>query len=325
MKTQSTNPYDFQEGSPSTEPGFAVFRNETTGVWHFHGNDMAGQASIFSQAYPSQDKAKLGLASALEAFRKNRMRVEETPEGCQLILKAGNHQEIARSRHYPDHASVEKQVQFFQQVSASAHPEARPVSSPAAPAQAPAADNSTTLAPFRYAFRIHFYPNDNGGSLSGRIENIKTGEQQTFKGLDISSINRFLQAQVREFAGQAEIPAAADVQGTMKVASTLRQSRNLAGKAAIELLLEANEVPGESSVEACTVALRHMETQQTNTLYPQNAQQVQAGQIQLMLETADLPAGMYFMHASVWLQPKNNNLPQGQLKRLQSTGWFQVM
>ena len=323
MKTQTTHLYDFQQDSRSNEPGFVVFKSDTSAVWYFQGNDMTGQASMFSAGYSSQEKAKAGLASALEAFRKNRMRIEESARGWELVLKAGNHQEIARSRPFPDRSSAEKQARFFQQVSASAHPEVRPA--PVVPVAEPQPmDSPATLNPFRYAFRIHFYPNEKEAALSGRIENIKTGKQHSFKGLDISSITRFLQTEVKEFANQSLAPAGAAAEGIVQVRSKVRAARNPAGKAAVELLMDLQTetgLPGEGSVEACTISLRNMESQRTDTLYPKNTQQVQAGQLHLMLEPAELPAGMYYMHASVWLQTATGGSP----RRLQSTGWFQVV
>ncbi len=327
MKTQIKDQYNFQQASPSKQPGFEVFQPAPGKAWFFHGNDVDGKPALFSQPYSTAESAQRGLNSALGLLKKQRAKVQESAEGWCFVLQSGNHQELARSRFFPAREACEKMAGFFQKVANSQHPliENAGSSNQSTEVPSPSQQELAQDNPVRHAFRLYFYPASDGKPLTGRIENIKTQEQKIFKGLDGPAIMQFLKAQVKEFApdGTSDYGIAADHIHTLS--GVLSAPANTKHQDLVELEVVANDMPGESAIEGCTLSLRHMDTQEITTLRNVHARLGAKGKVKINLDASALPIGTYHLNASVWLQNQGSGKKQAPLYHLLGTGWLQLI
>lgn len=337
MKIQEQ--YDFSRPSPSGQPGFEILEIPGQQAWCFQGNDVQGNPALFSQTYRSEESAQRGLKTAINLLRKKSGYVKETPEGWQIFLLAGNHQELARSLPLSDEIAAKKVLQFFQRVAASQNPVVEAKQAPAAPANPPAAAEEEEELPIRHAFRLYFYAASKEGPLTGRIEHVgNPSESATFKGLNDRAIIEFLRQQLKEGAAAPQAapakpaqPAAAAPAKTASIPplSTLTVKGQSAGDGkSFELVLAATDAPGESAVENCSISLRNMGTRQITVLSNLPAEQTAANTFKIRLATGQLAAGTYHVQASVWVQKKSaaqQTNGSNALQCLNATGWLQLV
>ncbi|MBK6931287.1 MAG: hypothetical protein IPH12_10640 [Saprospirales bacterium] len=326
MKNQEQ--YDFSRPSPSGQPGFEIVAIPGQQLWCFQGNDVNGSPVLFSQTYRTEDSAQRGLKTALNLLKKKSVQVKETPEGWQVILLAGNHQELARSLPFGEEGLCRKNLSFFQRVAASQNPLAEAKPAPEVPDSQPAAPEAEE-EPIRYAFRLYFYSGSKGEPLTGRLEQMgNPAVKTTFKGLDGAAMVEFLHQHVKEEVVVAQEapkkePRALSAQSPkMPPLSTLTvKGRPVKGDKSVELVFATPEAPGESAVENCTLSMRNMDTRQTTVLNNVPAERIATDKFNIRLVTSQIPKGTYYLHASVWVQQKAKNTPQ----RVQGTGWLQLV
>jgi hypothetical protein len=193
MKQQIKDQYYLTQDSPSGQPGFEVFHSDVYHAWFFHCNDVEGRPVLFSQAYTQAEKAEKGLEAVLKSIVRRAV-LSKQPEGWQIVVTAGNQQEVARSAVFETSNSGEQALQYLRQVARSKNP--------VTIASEPAASTGPELIEpsLRYAFGVYFYM-DEAGTLTGRIEN-KTNQQQSrsFDGWDMDVIGAFLQEHIPETA-----------------------------------------------------------------------------------------------------------------------------
>lgn len=215
--TAPKDPYDFTQPSPLGEPGFEVFFSEAHEAWFFHANDVNCQPLLFSQAYQNADSAKRGLSAALKNAA-TRAAIEPVGEHWQIVLKAGNHQEMARSRLLPTEGEAQKALAYVQQVAKSKKPmaEVPAAQQPATPAEQ---DDSAHL---RHSFRLFFYKGSDG-DCTGRIEDMQTRRQLSFQGIDLPSIGSFLGQAMPDVAA-ASSPASPAAAAASTTTGALRHS-----------------------------------------------------------------------------------------------------
>lgn len=101
--------YDFSRDSTSGAAGFETFQSDKNGEYYFHLNDENGKAFFFSEGYASASGRDNGIRSVIKNGGLNE-RYELVEEGGNYfwILKAGNRQEIARSRTFRSKGDAEK-------------------------------------------------------------------------------------------------------------------------------------------------------------------------------------------------------------------------
>ncbi len=120
-----TDDYNFAQPSRTGRAGFESFQNEADGRFYFHFNDAKGVPFLFSQAYQREMTRDKGIQSVIKnaAFEAQFER-QDTEGGFYFSLKAGNKQEIARSRVFKSLVELmQKQTYLRQNLSLIAHQE----------------------------------------------------------------------------------------------------------------------------------------------------------------------------------------------------------
>ncbi|MEL6926241.1 MAG: DUF1508 domain-containing protein, partial [Bacteroidota bacterium] len=162
--------YSLQQSSPQPTPGFVLFQNEKNQQHYFHCNDVNGRPFLYSQAYQSARTAEVGLQSVLRnAGKKNRYQKMDHTKGTYFVLKAGNHQEIARSKHFKTDKALQQAIDYLQQVASSEQPMAI--------ATQPRRSKTKSKAPIhptqRFAFQLELYDReDSQPRVAGVIHNL---------------------------------------------------------------------------------------------------------------------------------------------------------
>ncbi|MEM8899567.1 MAG: DUF1508 domain-containing protein [Bacteroidota bacterium] len=101
--------YDFSRASTSGEPGFETFQSDKNGEYYFHLNDENGEALFFSEGYTSASGRDNGVRSVIKnGGLSERYQLVEEGGKYYWVLKAGNRQEIARSRTFNSKGEANK-------------------------------------------------------------------------------------------------------------------------------------------------------------------------------------------------------------------------
>jgi uncharacterized protein len=108
-QSHQSDDYNLAQASPSGQSGFESFKG-SDGRFYFHFNDISGKTLLFSQAYLREKDAENGIQSVIRnAADEKRFQKRSDTEGSPFfILRAGNKQEIARSRAFSSVAESEK-------------------------------------------------------------------------------------------------------------------------------------------------------------------------------------------------------------------------
>ncbi len=191
--------YDFSRPSTSGRAGFEPIADSETGLHLFHFNDQNGQPLLFSQPYESPAKRDNGIDS-VEKNRSvpGRVVTSKVEGGFAVIVRAGNNQEIARSRPYAtaELSDAVKNIviglavggeaaQKEEKAAAQPHPVAAPKT------VEPVSSKAETAA--RHAFKISFYQTGENEAFQGKIEHAASNEKAVFTGADLDAIGSFIQ------------------------------------------------------------------------------------------------------------------------------------
>lgn len=111
---KAVNQYNLDRKSTSGNEGFEDFRNADDKQHYFHLNDQKAAALLFSQGYASAKSRDNGIRSVIKNGG-DRTRYELREEGGKhyFILRAGNRQEIARSRNFATVAEAESFIDYL--------------------------------------------------------------------------------------------------------------------------------------------------------------------------------------------------------------------
>lgn len=337
MKAKKLDQYDFNLSSPSGQPGFEVFEDKKNKCWRFHGNDVQGQAVLFSQPYGTADSAQRGMKTVIRLLKKKRGKAVEISDGWQIIIQSGNHQELARSRMFEQNESATKILQYFQNVANSPKPGISEKVNDTTEKSTPRSEGPKSDSRIRHAFRLYFYPSKSGNNLTGRIENINAPrETVSFQDIDGSVILDFLRKQVKiaepkiekEKTGEttSDSPintfAARITPGPSPSSIIDRQSGNR-----IELILKTQEdLPDIDSgiIENSKVVLRQMDSSQVYNLDNIPASFQENGTIRLLIDGSGLNSGTYHLNAEVWVKTTATDGSNTQYC-IRGTGWVQLI
>jgi len=194
--------YNFSYLPAPSSPGFILFQNEENKLHYFHCNDIKGLPFLYSQSYQTSTSAEKGLRAVLKnAVKPNRYKEIDSPEGFLFILKAGNHQEIARSSVYPTKTEQRVAMQYLNRVAESKYPMAK-IEEEKSRAKVSTASlindtasktqNKAHQLP-RHIFRLEFYKGEGlEEQFAGIIHCLGNSEKQVFKGVDWKTIKLFI-------------------------------------------------------------------------------------------------------------------------------------
>lgn len=105
------NVYNFAQVSTSGAAGFESFRNREEKLHYFHFNDEDGEAVLYSQGYSTAKSRDNGIHSVIKnSGIESRFEGVEEDGRYYFILRAGNRQEIARSRSFASAAERDRML-----------------------------------------------------------------------------------------------------------------------------------------------------------------------------------------------------------------------
>jgi len=196
------NSYDFSVPSSSKKPGFELFRNKKDNRYYFHFNDEDGQPFLFSQGYRNRNSRDKAIRSVIRnAVNTKRYVITKTAEGKAFFqLKAGNHQEIARSRGFENNQELSARLNLLKRSCLDAsksttektfwrNRKTKEDPGTVVPVTQQEEDSSNRL---RYRFTLIFYP----GSKIWVLKNDFTGRSCTFKDLEKADLSNYLKKEI---------------------------------------------------------------------------------------------------------------------------------
>ena len=213
--------YNFSQSSRFQKPGFEIFEDKATKLHYFLFNDEEGESFLYSQGYrdrKSRDKAiKSVIRNAVIGSRYEKSESAGKSKRPYFILKAGNHQEIARSRSFDSKREMNAALKLLTNISESVAIHDASDTALVQEEKVKKNGNHKRTSPSpkkpltqdkmaRYRFTVTYYPD----SKVWVLKNDFAEESKTFKQLDGEKFHDFLQAQVpEEIAGtlKKEAPA----------------------------------------------------------------------------------------------------------------------
>jgi uncharacterized protein YegP (UPF0339 family) len=190
MKDQARDQYDFNQSSPTDSPGFVVFRKEE-GNWFFHCNNEKGNPVLYSQAYRTEDAAQKGLQSCLTNLQKGRVKMIQDGDSAYVVVIAGNHQEVGRSRAVDSQATADSAIQYLKNVAKAKNSMAKVEVEPATESEELSLEPEDTS---RYAFRLSYYVHGDHDALSGKITYLPDGKTEKFSGVGLKEITALVKS-----------------------------------------------------------------------------------------------------------------------------------
>ncbi|MCB0557247.1 MAG: YegP family protein [Phaeodactylibacter sp.] len=311
-----TEKYDLSQPSASGKAGFESFRNDNKGLYYFHFNDAQGQALLYSQGYTSNKSRDSGLASVKKnMLLKDRLEFHTEGKARFFTVKAGNNQEIARSRFFQSREEMEKAVRHM--LGELKEGQSSTVAARQAPVKAPKLEEEPVHKPSKFSFRLDFYKPSLEESLRGRIEYVLNPESRVaFEGIDINKIQAFLYQHLpvdKEVAlpgheiPEETIPENADI--NILSQGVLSKSPVLSHAASFEVALKVNrekELTGPATFEMQVYA-HSLEEGNWVLIGEQEGRLPETGQVVAPAITTTLHPGAYRLIASLKLHEKNGD------------------
>lgn len=200
----------------SQKLGIQIEQAKRNKKYFFQLNNHLGEGVLFSQPYSTQKASDNGIATVLKNLLDSRKIKRETQKGKHFfILKAGNHQEIGRSKIFDSPSEMEKYIALLQDHALKEKP-GKTASQPIAPSAdviiatpkplpRKAAPEKKLSAP-KATFKISFYNLEGDNPLQGKIEYPFEETRQTFTGLDEKTIMDFIKKHLRRDQKDKPIP-----------------------------------------------------------------------------------------------------------------------
>lgn len=202
MKTSLDN-YDFNRKSESGLAGFEVLFNPNSNKYFFHFNDEEGKALLYSQSYTTEKGRDNGIKS-LSTNLLNSSRYEvKTDKKFYFVIRAGNHQEIARSRFFSDKEKMLDAMDFAKTFYAGE--ESEEISTSKAMLKS-SKIKKEEVPVSKHPFRIDIYTAGNGDEIKGKIEHMLTKEKMTFSNLNPNELLQFMYSQIEQAKVTKKLP-----------------------------------------------------------------------------------------------------------------------
>ena len=111
-----TDDYNFAQPSRTGRAGFESFKDDADGRFYFHFNDAKGVPILFSQAYQRDTTRDKGVQSVMKnAAIEEQFERQNTEGGFYFLIRAGNRQEIARSRVFKSLVELVQKQTYLRQ------------------------------------------------------------------------------------------------------------------------------------------------------------------------------------------------------------------
>lgn len=298
-----TNDYNLLQPSRTGRAGFESFKNDEDGCYYFHFNDAKGVAFFFSQAYQVETARDKGIQSVVKNAAVEAQFEHQNTEGVFFfILRAGNRQEIARSRDFSTLKELEEKQTFFRQnLSLSAHKEKSKATIETVEKQAakkPSIKPTLVVTPpisvlekadnleemplvkaqnvvleakdlsddtLRHIFRIEIYKSNTTERLYGKIIHPFSDQTQTFTGFDSSAILTFMTTKL-----QGDLP---------KIPTTMKDSQPDAATTMPKPSPQLSPVKALNLINNSSIILQNQPFALVLTALPNEHIGVQAGQL----------------------------------------------
>lgn len=107
------NKYRLDQASRSGLTGFDPFQSDDN-LHYFHFNDAQGQALLFSEGYTTSRSRTNGIKSLIKnAGLQNRYVIKEDTDTPYFVVRAGNRQEIARSKVFASKKELQDAIDWL--------------------------------------------------------------------------------------------------------------------------------------------------------------------------------------------------------------------
>jgi uncharacterized protein YegP (UPF0339 family) len=108
------NQYQLEKVSESGEIGFESYKNMDTKFHYFHLNNIDAKALLYSQGYTSAKAKDNGILSTIKSLAFPDRIVRKSENGAYFfVVKAGNKQEVARSRNFSSESEMENEITWI--------------------------------------------------------------------------------------------------------------------------------------------------------------------------------------------------------------------
>ncbi|MCI4670096.1 MAG: YegP family protein, partial [Bacteroidia bacterium] len=106
--------YDLSQLSQSGEKGFERFLSNNNNEYYFHFNDEDGTAFFYSEGYKSDKSRDNGIRSVIKnSIKEAHYSDKKDEEGLFFTLRAGNYQEIGRSKYFESEEEMSSSKDWF--------------------------------------------------------------------------------------------------------------------------------------------------------------------------------------------------------------------
>ena len=185
-----------EDASLPKQPGFVSFQIPKDQEFYFRFNGENGAPVLFSEGYVKEASRDNGIQSVLKnADNPKRYKLMEEDGRWYIALRAGNHQEIGRTRAFPKKTEANKKKKWLTKNLVPIH-EGRlgnteeGITSSKKAAVDPKGAGLLSNDP-KYAFRIDIYPRQEE-LPAGVITNILNNNNKKFRGIDGTAITNFI-------------------------------------------------------------------------------------------------------------------------------------
>ncbi|MCI4668820.1 MAG: OmpA family protein, partial [Bacteroidia bacterium] len=108
--------YDLDQAGTTTDTGFDSFHSEKHGQHYFHFNGADGQPLFYSEGYQNDKSRDNGIRSVIKnSIVDEHFAIKEDENGKYFTLRAGNYQEIGRSKYFESETEAEEAKGWFMQ------------------------------------------------------------------------------------------------------------------------------------------------------------------------------------------------------------------
>jgi uncharacterized protein len=187
--------YNLSTSSQSNKPGFDLFRSLENEQFYFHINDIDGNPTFFSEALDTVRKRKRRIEGVKKNAANPKMyKVQKEGEQYYFVLRAGNYQEMGRSKLFSSKIAMNKAIKYLSEYASteqtgSTHYPSASIENQNKTMLAQQADEQFAL---KYSYQVHIYPNSEDKLINGRIMNTRTERKGIFTGLDGQAIVDFM-------------------------------------------------------------------------------------------------------------------------------------
>jgi uncharacterized protein YegP (UPF0339 family) len=184
------NKYDLHQKAPLQKEGIEGFKSEKDKKWYFHFHNKEGETLLYSQAYATMKSRDNGIKSVMKNLDKQGQYsiISTKSNKHYYTLRAGNNQEIGRSKDYRTLNELKNELNLLQEIAFENKLRKDEKMEELEIEQYPPLQSN----PWKHAFRLDVYMDPEGGANALKVEHVLTGKKKPFAKLDFKKLERFV-------------------------------------------------------------------------------------------------------------------------------------